>query len=195
MPHTIDKILPTILSRCQKIKFRPVSDNKMASYVKSLGVKGVRANSIVSYAKGNIGLANKLSVDSEFQESLELLFIEWVRLAFAAKKNKNIVLKLSSWSQKLASRNIEFQKRFISFSILFFRSAVMTHYKITSDLIVPFSKFDIDSFSNFVHGQNILLIVSELERSASELNRNGNPKMIFSDLSFKLTRLLFKVKK
>ena len=189
------KILPTILSRCQKIKFRPLSDNKMASYVKSLGVEKSRASSIVSYAKGNIGLANKLSVDSEFQESLELLFIEWVRLAFAAKKNKNIVLKLSSWSQKLASRNIEFQKRFISFSILFFRSAVMTHYKITSDLIVPFSKFDIDSFSNFVHGQNILLIVSELERSASELNRNGNPKMIFSDLSFKLTRLLFKVKK
>ena len=71
----------------------------------------------------------------------------------------------------------------------------MTHYKIRSDLIVPFSKFDIDSFSNFVHGQNILLIVSELERSASELNRNGNPKMIFSDLSFMLTRLLFKVKK
>ena len=189
------KILPTILSRCQKIKFRPLSDNKMASYVKSLGVEGVRANSIVSYAKGNIGLANKLSVDSQFQESLEFLFIEWVRLAFAAKKNKNIVLKLSSWSQKLASRNIEFQKRFISFSILFFRSAIMTHYKITSNLIVPFSKFDIDSFSNFVHGQNILLIISELERSANELNRNGNPKMVFSDLSFMLTRLLFKVKK
>ena len=43
--------------------------------------------------------------------------------------------------------------------------------------------------------QNILLIVSELEGGAYELMRNGNPKMIFNDLSFKLTRLLFKVKK
>ena len=189
------KILPTILSRCQKIKFRPLSDNKMASYIKSLGVEGVRASSIISYAKGNIGLANKLSFNSEFQESLELLFIEWVRLAFAAKKNKTIVLKLNSWSQKLASHNIEFQKSFISFSILFFRSALMTHYKIASDLIVPFSKFNIDSFSNFVHGQNVLLIISELEGGVYELMRNGNPKMIFNDLSFKLTRLLFKMKK
>ena len=189
------KILPTILSRCQKIKFCPLSDNEMASYIKSLGVEGVRASSIISYAKGNIGLANKLSASSLFQESLELLFIEWVRLAFAAKKNKTLVLKLTFWSQELASRNLEFQKSFISFSILFFRSALMTHYKIASGLIVPFSKFDIDSFSNFVHGQNVLLIISELERSGYELMRNGNPKMIFNDLSFKLTRLLFKMKK
>ena len=189
------KILPTILSRCQKIKFRPLSDNKMASYIKSLGVEGVRARSIISYAKGNVGLANKLSVNSKFQESLELLFIEWVRLAFAAKKNKTIVLKLNSWSQKLASHNIEFQKSFISFSILFFRSALMTHYKIASGVIVPFSKFDIDSFSNFVHGQNVLFIISELEGGGYELMRNGNPKMIFNDLSFKLTSLLFKMKK
>ena len=45
------KILPTILSRCQKIKFRPLSDNIMASYVKSLGVEKGRVSSIVSYAK------------------------------------------------------------------------------------------------------------------------------------------------
>ena len=54
---------------------------------------------------------------------------------------------------------------------------------------------DIRKLKRKITFENVDIIVSELERSASELNRNGNPKMIFSDLSFKLTRLLFKVKK
>ena len=123
----------------------------------------------------------------------ESWFVDWVRTAFRAKGNQAVVLALSTWSQAVASKGIETQKQFLSFSIRMFRAALMKHYALDSVADVhPTSDFKIEKFAAFVHGANILPIIDALEKSVYHLTRNGSPQMIFSDLSFKLTRLLHK---
>ena len=53
-------------------------------------------------------------------------------------------------------------------------------------------KFDINKFSPFVHENNIEDISSELQDAIYHIERNGNAKIILTDLSIKLTRLLHK---
>jgi DNA polymerase-3 subunit delta' len=50
--------------------------------------------------------------------------------------------------------------------------------------------FDLKKFAPFVHENNIVAITQELEEAIFHVERNGNAKIIFTDLSIKLTRLL-----
>lgn len=52
--------------------------------------------------------------------------------------------------------------------------------------------FSLEKFAPFVHENNIVTIVKELEDAIYHVERNGNSKIIFTDLSIKLTRLLHK---
>mgnify|MGYP001820280002 CR=1 FL=1 len=50
--------------------------------------------------------------------------------------------------------------------------------------------FQLDKFAPFIHENNILDIVEELEDAMYHIERNGNSKIVLTDLSIKLTRLL-----
>jgi DNA polymerase-3 subunit delta' len=50
--------------------------------------------------------------------------------------------------------------------------------------------FKLDKFSAFIHENNVGAIVHELEEAIYHIERNGNSKIIFTDLSIRLTRLL-----
>ncbi len=52
--------------------------------------------------------------------------------------------------------------------------------------------FKLKNFAPFVHENNILAITEELETAIYHIERNGNAKIVFTDLSIKLTRLLHK---
>ena len=52
--------------------------------------------------------------------------------------------------------------------------------------------FSLDKFAPFVHQNNIFEIMHELEEAIYHIERNGNAKIIFSDLSIRLTRLIHK---
>ena len=53
-----------------------------------------------------------------------------------------------------------------------------------------FENFKLEKFAPFVHNANILDITQELEKAAYHIERNGNSKIILTDLSIKLTRFL-----
>jgi len=52
--------------------------------------------------------------------------------------------------------------------------------------------FKLEKFAPFVHGANIMDICNELQDASYHIERNGNAKIILTDLSIKLTRLLHK---
>ena len=54
----------------------------------------------------------------------------------------------------------------------------------------PKTDFDLKKFAPFVHGNNIIDIISEIQDASYHIERNGNARIILSDLSIKLTRLL-----
>ena len=121
----------------------------------------------------------------------EKWFITWVRTAFMAKGKKESVIELLNWSEIIAKTGRETQKNFLQYCVQFFRQAMLLNYQ-TKELVYlePTTGFDLRKFAPFVHGNNILDIISELQNAIYHIERNGNARIILSDLSIKLTRLL-----
>ena len=72
-PH---KLLPTILSRCQWVKFRPLSPGQIAQILqKAQGLEKEKARFYASLAGGSVGQAVALSDRVDFQKRLDWLQI------------------------------------------------------------------------------------------------------------------------
>ena len=185
-------ILPTIKSRCQNISTKPLEKNEIAeALIKDRGVDSEIANNIANQCGGNYSLALEVLSSESNIVDFETLFIEWVRLAFKVKTSKQAVGELIVWGDKISKLPKELQKQFFSFSLGLFRKAVLSNYK-TEAYKDEFSdkSFNFEKFSLFIHDNNIIELYDEVNRAVYELNRNGSPKIIITDLSLKLTRLI-----
>jgi DNA polymerase-3 subunit delta' len=120
--------------------------------------------------------------------------VTWVRAAFKAKKDAAAIQDLILWSEKIAALGREAQKKFLQFCMEMFRQALLINYETPS--LVYFEpkvdKFKLENFAPFVNGNNIQDIFKELSDAMYHIERNGNAKIILTDLSIKLTRLIHK---
>jgi len=75
-----------------------------------------------------------------------------------------------------------------------FRQAMLLNYQ--AEPLVYFEpsveKFKLENFAPFVNNSNIEDIFKELSDAIYHIERNGNAKLILTDLSIKLTRLIHK---
>ncbi|WP_347923228.1 DNA polymerase III subunit delta' [Pontimicrobium sp. SW4] len=190
-----EQIISTIKSRCQILHFPPLAENdiKMA-LVKKYSIDETVAIKIAHQANGNFNKACDLIYHDSEDLQFEEWFIFWIRSAFKAKGNKTAIHDLMSWSEEIAKTGRETQKQFLHFCLDFFRQALLYNYQ-ANDLVFiePKSEnFKLENFAPFVHGNNIMDISDELQDAIYHIERNGNSKIILTDLSIKLTRLLHK---
>lgn len=187
-----EQIINTIRSRCQILHFPPLAEQAIADDLIARGVDPMEAHGIAQEANGNFNKAlDLLRKDSE-DLVFERWFVQWVRSAFKAKGNKGAIQELILWSDEVAKTGREVQKQFLNYCLAIMRQALLLNYK-TPQLVhakIHVEGFDLQKFAPFVHENNILDIVAELEKAIFHVERNGNSKLIFTDLSIKLTRLL-----
>jgi DNA polymerase-3 subunit delta' len=96
------------------------------------------------------------------------------------------------WSRDIAAWNREKQKNFLNYCAEIFRLALMQNYG-SSDLVykkLETNGFQWAKFSQYIHGANIEDILSEITTADYHLERNGNAKMVWTDMGIKLTRYL-----
>ena len=186
-------LMDTLLSRCQKISLKKISIKEIEKCLikKGHSVEDSRRAAFVS--NGNYNKALSFLKGSENDILFEGWFQSWVRSAFKVKKNKEAVLELIDWSKKISKSGRETQKSFISYSLEVFRQAMLTNYglpQITN--YTSSTDFNFENFSKYISGSNIEEFFVELEKASLNIQSNGNPNMVFSDLSLKLTRLIHK---
>jgi len=167
--------------------------------VKKLSLKsyegGYKVMLIWMAERMNNAAANKdlLHEDSE-DLVFEKWFIQWVRTAFKAKGNKGAIRELILWSEELAKTGREVQKKFLHYCIMVMRQAMLINYgaEALAYMKINDAGFQLKKFAPFIHENNIIIITEELEKAIYHIERNGNAKIVFTDLSIKLTRLLHK---
>jgi len=143
-------------------------------------------------ANGNFNKALDLMNNDSEDLVFEKWFVQWVRSAFKAKGNKAAIHELILWSEEIAKTGRETQKKFMQYCLAVMRQAMLVNFNV-KDLAfmqIHVDGFSLDKFAPFVHENNILSIVEELEDAMYHIERNGNSKIILTDLSIKLTRLL-----
>lgn len=190
-----EQIIQTIRSRCQTLHFPPLAESDIASkLMESKKCTEQEALNIAHQSNGSYTKALHLLEKDAGDEQFEKWFVQWVRCAFKAKGNKSTVLELIAWSEEIAALGRENQKSFLLYCLDFFRQALVMNYK--ADQLVYLSpkteNFKLEKFAPFVHGANIIDITNALENAIYHIERNGNAKIILTDLSIKLTRFLHK---
>jgi len=188
-----EQLISTITSRCQAIYFKGLSEKEIGDALiqkEKISEKG--ATKIAHAADGNYNKALHLLHHDAGDDVFEEWFITWIRAAFKAKGNAAVIEQLVSWSDVIAKSGRETQKQFLSYCLQFFRQALLHNYQATSLVFLETrtANFDLKKFAPFIHSANILEIEKELNTALYHIERNGNAKIIFLDLSIKLTRLL-----
>jgi len=190
-----EKLLTTILSRCQKLEFPNLSETEIAdALIANNGLTATQAIQISRRAQGDYNKALQLISEYNEDEIFEAWFISWVRTAFRAKGNKQAIHGLLDWSDELAKHGRETQKKFLSFCIEVFRQAFLKNYHADELLFFQAQdkSFSLEKFAPFIHQNNIFDIYAALEEATYHVERNANPKVLFTDLSIKLTRFIHK---
>lgn len=190
-----EQIINTIRSRCQILHFPPLAEEAIsAALIENYQIEQSVATKIAHQANGNYNKACDLIYHDSEDIQFEKWFVIWIRSAFKAKGNKTAIHDLISWSEEIAKTGRETQKKFLAFCLDYFRQALLLNYK-ANELVYLEPKsddFKLKKFAPFVHDSNIMEISEELQDAIYHIERNGNSKIILTDLSIKLTRLLHK---
>lgn len=190
-----ESIIQTIRSRCQVLHFNGIHENIIADVLVSReNIDPREAKKIAHQAQGNFSKALHLLREDSEEQPFEQWFVLWVRAAFRAKGNAAAINDLIAWSEQIAGLGREAQKKFLHFCIEMFRQALLLNYQASGLVYMEpkVEKFKLENFAPFVNGNNINDIFKELSDAVYHIERNGNAKIILTDLSIKLTRLIHK---
>lgn len=190
-----EDIILTVRSRCQILRFNRIPEPVIAeALVSRENCDPAKARNIARQSQGNFSKALHLLRGDDEEKPFEEWFVRWVRAAFRAKGNAAAINDLIEWSEHIASLGREGQKKFLNYCIEMFRQALLLNYQATTLVYIEpkIDKFKLENFAPFVNGNNILEIFKELSDAAYHIERNGNAKIILTDLSIKLTRLIHK---
>ncbi|MFE3846939.1 ATP-binding protein [Flavobacterium sp. LB3P45] len=190
-----EDIIQTIRSRCQVLHFNGLPEKIISeALITRENIESKTAVKIAHQAQGNYNKALQLLQPDSETVFFEKWFVDWVRAAFRAKGNAAAIQDLIQWSEQIAGLGRETQKKFLHFCIDMFRQALLLNYQTESLVYMEpqVEKFKLENFAPFVNGNNINDIFKELSDAMYHIERNGNAKIILTDLSIKLTRLIHK---
>jgi DNA polymerase-3 subunit delta' len=184
-----DKLLPTIISRCQMVKIPALPDDEIREFLKAkFGTDDRKASEIARVANGNIIRAIGLHENED--SSIQNLERFKGLMRFAWKRD---VISVMNWSEEMASTGREAQKSFLSFCLRILRENLMLSLGQLKNNLV-FLAGEEATFSNnfhpFITSKNIYALNDEFNLAHSHIEANGNAKIIFLDLALKVTRLI-----
>lgn len=184
-----EQIISTILSRTQLVKVGRIKEDILqAELEKKYSIESSVAHKIAHQSDGNLITAKKLIEHSSTEEEFHELFKIWMRSAF-----KGEVAGLITWSENMASTSFgrEKQKQFLKYALHLFRESLIKNYgdpemERTANNELKF----LSNFAPYIHGANCIEIIELFDNASYHIERNANPKILFLDISLKLTKLL-----
>jgi DNA polymerase-3 subunit delta' len=184
-----DKVISTILSRCQIIKVASVRKEDLIYWlINKYKLSLNKASDIAHVVNGDIVRAADLADNDESISGNLEHFRKLMRHAW-----KRDVLSIIEWSEEIASTGREAQKNFLSFTLRLIRENFMLTMNQQKNKIVFLAGEESDfsqKFHPFINEKNIFSLTEELNLSHSQIEANGNARIIFLDLALKVIRLI-----
>jgi DNA polymerase III subunit delta' len=181
-----EQIISTITSRCQLVKLNLLSDAEIAqSLMKHNQLSMEDAKKIAHRADGSYREALLLANNNTTEEDAKL-FLQWMRDCLKLK-----VKEIGDFVQSVADRPREKQKMFLRTSLQIVRECFLLNYGHHS--MIRMEGEELESFKRFapyINRNNAEQFAEELNKAHFHLERNANTKILFSDLSFTLNKLL-----
>ncbi|MGI8893196.1 MAG: ATP-binding protein [Bacteroidia bacterium] len=181
-----EQIIPTIRSRTQLIKIKRLSDRELANaLVEKVGIDRTKAEMAAHLSQGDYNAALTLMTE-ETDTSDVNKFIDWMRLCYKLQ-----VKELTRWVDEMAKAGRENQKNFLYYATFMARECLMINF--AGEEITRMEENQLVAlrlFAKRINYNNGFSFVDELNKAHYHIERNGNPKIIFMDLSIKMNSLI-----
>lgn len=183
-----EQLLPTIVSRCQPVRFPALSATDMAERLRSSGASPAQLAFASSFARGNFYKAQNLLTEPTEQQ-LRNTALDWLRAILGSGRELDMIRQIEALAKKDASRDE--QVRVLSDLLLIFQDAqryrmvgAETEF-INSDIAGTIAKFS-RAFPN----ADFDAAAAAVEDALYQLARNANVLLVFTALSIRLKALL-----
>lgn len=182
-----EDILLTIRSRTQMIRVPRLTNENISSFLMDrYPVEEKLAEDVARISNGNFNQALEL-VKSTTEEDLNYkLFVNLMRVCYAGN-----LPGMMQQADELAGLGRERQKTFLLYSIRMLRENLMLNlqHPELSFLNTTEAGFS-EKFSKFIHQKNTPSLYEQFQLAYDHITANGNPRIIFTDLSLKIGPLL-----
>ena len=182
-----EELLATIKSRTVLVKIPAIEPAAIESALQTrLGCDPQQAHNAAMISEGNWLNACHSVKESEDRKFFFTTFQQWMRLCFRAAYSEII-----DFSANIKTLGREKQKELLYYGLRIIRNALLFNNNLAEIVMLPDDekKFKAN-FSPFVNAANLAQIAELFEEAISQIERNGNAQIIFTDVSFKMVVLL-----
>lgn len=182
-----EQILPTILSRTQRINIRTIDKQDIEkALIEKSGLQQADAADVAHQANGSYVKALETIHLNEDSHLFFELFVGLMRLAYMRK-----IKEMKLWSEQLAAMGREKQKNFLTYCQRMIRENFIYNFRKTELVYMNSEEATFSSrFAPFVNERNVMGIMDELSEAQVHIEQNVNAKMVFFDFSLKMIVLL-----
>ncbi|MES2111148.1 MAG: hypothetical protein V4577_20505 [Bacteroidota bacterium] len=180
-----DQILNTILSRTQLMKILPLEFDEIKNYLVQQHNQTEDSAAEIAYLS-NGSLTEALSMLKLDNKGYHTQFVQWLRLCFGNKG-----LEVMDFSEQIAKMGRENQKNFLRYGISFLRECCLLLSGAGSLVHLPAAELDTaGKMTKVMIVEEAQAIAAELEKAHYHVERNGNPKILFLDVSLQIIKIL-----
>jgi len=186
-----EKLLQTILSRCQQIYFNPIHSEEIVEYLISHHNKNeTESRLIATFAQGSITKAIE-----HFDDDMNLLRSEAVDILRVAFKRKSYRIELLDAIEKLLSKkDKKHYSLFLNLLLIWFRDVYTIAILRSDDLIVNVDLSErMLKFHNGFPNADINKAISFIENAINKIDYNIDPKLVFISLFIELRKVFLEM--
>jgi len=178
----IDSILPTIISRCQLIKFRLIDSLKIRKILlKKIDLEESKAELVSRLAQGSIGRAFKLISDKEYFNRREKL-LDYLTKILPGKYDSNFFINI----EKILT-DISEMDEILEIILLWYRDILVVKKLGDQKYIVNSDKVEALNEKSRVYSQKILIdILDYIEQIQEFIKKNINRRLVSERLYLKM---------
>lgn len=181
------EILPTIYSRCQRIKVRRYSDAELAEILtKRFGISREDALAAAHISEGSVSRAEQSLGHSKERAEDFARFVGLMRLAYQRK-----IAELREWANGIASLPRDRQLSFLTYCIRMLRENFI--YNLGDPELVYLNSEEggfSRNFARFITSKNVLKLQRVFVDAVTDITGNGNSRIIFFDVAIRVILLL-----
>ena len=182
-----DRILPTILSRTQRVNVPRLGDSEISTALsRQFGLQPSDAAETARLANGSYLQALEIIHRGDDNLLFFELFVSLMRLAYQRK-----VKDMKDWSETVATMGRERQKNFLAYCQRMVRENFISnfHRRELNYMNRDEANFAV-RFAPFINERNVIGIADELSEAQAHIEQNVNPRMVFFDFALKMIVLL-----
>ena len=185
------RLLKTILSRTQEVNVPAIATADLSAWLqahKQLPVADSDHLARISF--GSVLEALRLLKGEDSDDERFDLFVRLMRLSYEDKH-----MQLLEWAETVAALNRESQKSFLENTARLLRDAYMVSMGMENVAYLYGKELDFcQKFAPFVNNRNIEALAAETQRTAGDIARNGNPKIVFTHYALTVSKLITRLK-